>query len=117
MRALREREVVGDLIDVLIERVPLGKPLGTGRDVGSTSVAADEDQWDGVGERALVPDTLVSQKQLVRIVARDGAGPFRLGGVGPGAKVEIGRASCKGKSVDLGGRRIIKKKKCKSETE
>src|SRR2546422_10378152 len=105
MRALREREVVGDLIDVLIERVPLGKALGTGRDVGSTSVAADEDQWDGVGERALVPDTLVSQKQLVRIVARDGAGPFRLGGVGPGAKVvpavrqlvavEIGRASCR----------------------
>src|SRR2546422_5131900 len=26
-------------------------------------------------------------------------------------KVEIGRASCRGKSVDLGGRRIIKKKK------
>src|SRR6266853_5744424 len=26
-------------------------------------------------------------------------------------RVEIGRASCKGKSVDLGGRRIIKKKK------
>src|SRR2546427_9969848 len=27
---------------------------------------------------------------------------------------QIGRASCKGKSVDLGGRRIIKKKKYKS---
>src|SRR2546426_3534887 len=27
--------------------------------------------------------------------------------------VEIGRASCRGKSVDLGGRRIIKKKKKK----
>src|ERR1022692_4949913 len=26
-------------------------------------------------------------------------------------RFEIGRASCKGKSVDLGGRRIIKKKK------
>src|SRR3712207_9299399 len=26
---------------------------------------------------------------------------------------EIGRASCRGKSVDLGGRRIIKKKKSK----
>ena len=26
-------------------------------------------------------------------------------------KEQIGRASCKGKSVDLGGRRIIKKKK------
>src|SRR5256885_13266786 len=29
---------------------------------------------------------------------------------------QIGRASCKGKSVDLGGRRIIKKKKNKSTT-
>ena len=29
--------------------------------------------------------------------------------------VEIGRASCKGKSVDLGGRRIIKKKKMKKK--
>src|SRR5258708_33307324 len=28
---------------------------------------------------------------------------------------EIGRASCKGKSVDLGGRRIIKKKKKKEK--
>ena len=29
--------------------------------------------------------------------------------------LEIGRASCKGKSVDLGGRRIIKKKKKKKK--
>src|SRR2546430_13740589 len=28
-------------------------------------------------------------------------------------EMEIGRASCRGKSVDLGGRRIIKKKKIK----
>ena len=28
--------------------------------------------------------------------------------------VEIGRASCRGKSVDLGGRRIIKKKNKKT---
>src|SRR5258708_34664733 len=28
-----------------------------------------------------------------------------------GGRGQIGRASCKGKSVDLGGRRIIKKKK------
>src|SRR2546429_5300691 len=28
---------------------------------------------------------------------------------------EIGRASCRGKSVDLGGRRIIKKKKIKGQ--
>src|SRR2546430_13945270 len=31
------------------------------------------------------------------------------------ARTEIGRASCKGKSVDLGGRRIIKKKKKKDK--
>src|SRR2546429_2892625 len=36
----------------------------------------------------------------------------RLGQAAP-ALWEIGRASCKGKSVDLGGRRIIKKKKKK----
>src|SRR2546430_12708861 len=30
---------------------------------------------------------------------------------GPPRVAEIGRASCRGKSVDLGGRRIIKKKK------
>src|SRR3712207_9132354 len=30
-------------------------------------------------------------------------------------RLEIGRASCRGKSVDLGGRRIIKKKKIKNE--
>src|SRR5256885_16859716 len=30
---------------------------------------------------------------------------------------EIGRASCRGKSVDLGGRRIIKKKKRKESKE
>src|SRR5256885_16804179 len=30
---------------------------------------------------------------------------------GYGVAVQIGRASCRGKSVDLGGRRIIKKKK------
>src|SRR2546427_12594802 len=29
----------------------------------------------------------------------------------PDREVKIGRASCRGKSVDLGGRRIIKKKK------
>src|SRR5687767_15946483 len=32
-------------------------------------------------------------------------------GVQVGEVEEIGRASCRGKSVDLGGRRIIKKKK------
>src|SRR5438132_6065142 len=32
-----------------------------------------------------------------------------------GRRQEIGRASCKGKSVDLGGRRIIKKKKKKKK--
>src|SRR5437762_4719684 len=35
--------------------------------------------------------------------------------VQPRPPVEIGRASCRGKSVDLGGRRIIKKKKKKKE--
>src|SRR5688572_33071488 len=30
---------------------------------------------------------------------------------------QIGRASCRGKSVDLGGRRIIKKKKIKKRKE
>ena len=30
---------------------------------------------------------------------------------------EIGRASCRGKSVDLGGRRIIKKKKIKTNKQ
>src|SRR2546426_12492371 len=34
-----------------------------------------------------------------------------------GALREIGRASCKGKSVDLGGRRIIKKKKQKKRSQ
>src|SRR5215217_8780012 len=35
----------------------------------------------------------------------------RAHGAGPLRREEIGRASCRGKSVDLGGRRIIKKKK------
>src|SRR2546428_14162316 len=34
-----------------------------------------------------------------------------VGSAGSAAVIEIGRASCRGKSVDLGGRRIIKKKK------
>src|SRR2546430_17205398 len=41
-----------------------------------------------------------------------------LGKLGRGnnaAREEIGRASCRGKSVDLGGRRIIKKKKKKDK--
>src|SRR2546421_10953136 len=33
----------------------------------------------------------------------------------PGGRHQIGRASCRGKSVDLGGRRIIKKKKIESD--
>src|SRR5256885_15387068 len=38
----------------------------------------------------------------------------RIGVAGlEGERLQIGRASCKGKSVDLGGRRIIKKKKKK----
>src|SRR6266536_5133231 len=39
----------------------------------------------------------------------------RLRVVQIGEIVEIGRASCRGKSVDLGGRRIIKKKKERRE--
>src|SRR2546426_10842722 len=35
----------------------------------------------------------------------------RTGPRTPSSPTKIGRASCKGKSVDLGGRRIIKKKK------
>src|SRR5688572_33002137 len=35
--------------------------------------------------------------------------------IGGGTKIEIGRASCRERSVDLGGRRIIKKKKGKGE--
>src|SRR5438094_3106840 len=40
--------------------------------------------------------------------------PFYVNGEARWNKeVEVGRASCRGKSVDLGGRRIIKKKKKK----
>src|SRR3712207_9370062 len=43
------------------------------------------------------------------LVARNRTAGEKVFGVG--SHCEIGRASCRGKSVDLGGRRIIKKKK------
>src|SRR5258708_36933937 len=44
---------------------------------------------------------------------RRNSGKGSLGrlGLGMRGRTEIGRASCRGMSVDLGGRRIIKKKK------
>src|SRR6266481_8911440 len=38
-------------------------------------------------------------------------------GLGLRPEAQIGRASCRGKSVDLGGRRIIKKKKKKKKNK
>src|SRR2546425_6957728 len=46
-----------------------------------------------------------------RASSRRGWWPRRARPGGRRPRVQIGRASCRGKSVDLGGRRIIKKKK------
>src|SRR2546426_9553109 len=53
-------------------------------------------------------DTRVAPHQLLQLVLKHGA-LKELNG----KPAEIGRASCREKSVDLGGRRIIKKKKLK----
>src|SRR2546422_10854324 len=64
---------------------------------------------EGAAQLARVP----SHPPAVPREQRDGAEDHHEGDdVGADVRErEIGRASCKGKSVDLGGRRIIKKKK------
>src|SRR5256885_7749952 len=59
------------------------------------------------------------------VTAARNSSVFSIGGTCPhfseltsfAPAIQIGRASCKGKSVDLGGRRIIKKKKKKKKSE
>src|SRR5256885_16891753 len=54
-------------------------------------------------------DTKAGQTVTQKFTA-DKTGDFPIEWEATSTELEIGRASCKGKSVDLGGRRIIKKK-------
>ena len=85
--AAREGQVVSDLVDVLVERVPLRESLRPRRDAGATPVAADEYQRHVARQGALVSDPLIAEQQLVGVAPRHRCGPLRLGRVGAGAEV------------------------------
>src|SRR3712207_9167032 len=67
----------------------------------SSDVCSSDLVWERVREKGFAFDVTG-----IRAPDADGTVLFEV----PDAKSEIGRASCRGKSVDLGGRRIIKKK-------
>src|SRR5438445_10823660 len=64
----------------------------------------------------LPPSRRTWRSSLRRTGRRTSCGRLRSGRPPSPSRDEIGRASCREKSVDLGGRRIIKKKKNKANT-